>query len=55
MTTDEKEKLRELSTRLLGMEMRLKTWVDAIHMEMHKITMERNVIHNLIETRQEHD
>ena len=50
MDENSKEKLREMSTRLLGMEMRLKTWIDSIHMEMHRITMERNAIHNLVET-----
>lgn len=55
MNEDDKEKLREMSTRLLGMEMRLKTWVDSIHMEMHKITMERNAIHNMVERVPEED
>lgn len=55
MTEIEKDKLRDMSTRLLGMEMRLKMLADSIHTEMHKITMERNAIHNLTEVLKEED
>lgn len=55
MNEIEKDKLRDMSTRLLGMEMRLKSWIDFINIEMHKITMERNAIHNLTETKIQED
>lgn len=55
MEESDKEKLRELSTSLMGLSMKFDVWIDEIKKSKGTVDYMRNVIHNLVNKVKESD